>query len=202
MNRKSDTIGFRVTPDMRETIERISKKQSASMSEVVETLVLAGLCDLQTPVEERKLMDRFKQEVKGKSNVTDGEFVEILRDTLSFDDKLERVYKLDDRTLANYAVLFCFAVSERPVFKETVLGLETIAHKLMRFRDSGILPQKQAQNETKFTFGALDELYEVKKETIQKVEQVISDDIQETDTKPRIPSPPWLTQFRKDEEQN
>jgi len=197
-DRKGDTIGFRVTRERRDAIKLIATKHNTSMSDVVDTLILSGLNDFLMPVEEKKLINRIKQEIKGKTNITDGEFVEILRDIGSWDDKIERVWKLDDDKLASYVVMFCLAAHLRPVFKE-IPGLSSIASDVRMIRNSGELHEKQAQNEDKFTFGALDEVYEeVKKDTIKKVEEVITEDnlgdIEDTS----IESPSFLVQFREE----
>jgi len=197
-NRSNDSIGLRLPSELRDRFQSFADAHNDSLSSVVKTLATYGLDFWTLPSEEIKLINRIKREIKGKTNITDGEFVEILRDIGSWDDKIERVWKLDDDKLASYVVMFCLAANLRPVFKK-IPGLSSIASDVRMIRNSGELDENQAQNEEKFTFGALDELREeVKNDSIQKVEEVITEDNLENVEDTSIESPSFLVQFREE----
>jgi len=197
-DRSNDSIGLRLPSELRNRFQLFADAHNESLSSVVKSLATYGLDFCTLPIEEKKLIHRIKEEVKGKTNVTDGKFAEILRDVGSWDDKIERVWKLDDEKLASYVHMFCLAAYDRPAFKE-IHELSSIPYFLRKIKNSGELDEKQAQNEDKFTFGALDELYEeVKKDTIQKAEEVITEDNLENVDDTSIETPSFLVQFRKE----
>ncbi|MBC8502152.1 MAG: hypothetical protein H8D35_03385 [Nitrosopumilus sp.] len=179
-DRLNDFIGLRCTSDDRDRLQSHADGMCESLSSAILSLALRQLEEWNKPRQEIDLNIRIKREIEGITSVPDHKFQEIIRNLNNFDKMYDVLKKTDPYSLSWYIEVGLRVLGE--VMRD-IPSSGYVADKLAEARRSGKLDEKQAQNECNFTFGALDQLEdEVKEETIQEVEEVISEDIPETDT--------------------